>query len=99
MTITNFITAVECYSGLQKRVRVTTRSTCVPDCTLVPPEGDWLVTLPHERRVLTVETLPTVNPALVMLAIAVLYESPTTFGTMTSAEPINWFALGQFAAV
>ena len=60
-----------------------------PDLTVVPAVGLWLMTLPEGTvALLTVLTVPTVNPAPVIALVAAACVRPTTFGTVTGAAPV-----------
>ncbi len=62
----------------------TTRFTELPDATLVPAVGFWLMTLPDATvELLCVVTVPTLRPAPVIAVEAAAWVMPTTLGTET----------------
>ncbi len=68
----------------------TTRFTDEPVFTLVPAVGFSLMTLPDATVLLAcVVTVPTTKPAVVIAVLAALCVSPTTFGTLTCAGPLD----------
>ena len=68
----------------------TTMFTAEPTFTLVPATGLWLITSPDGTVLLdAVVTVPTTNPAPVIAVVAAACVSPTTFGTLTFAGPVD----------
>jgi hypothetical protein len=68
----------------------TTSATADPLATLVAAAGFSLMTLPEATVLLDwVVTVPVVNPAAVSAALAAACVSPTTFGTLTGAGPLE----------
>jgi hypothetical protein len=62
----------------------TTRFTELPDATLEPEVGLWLITLPAATvELLCVVTVPTLRPTPVIAVVAAACVMPTTFGTVT----------------
>ena len=68
----------------------TTSATADPLATLVAAAGFSLMTLPAATVALACDvTVPTVNPAPVIAVLAAAWVSPTTFGTLTIAGPLE----------
>jgi hypothetical protein len=64
--------------------------TLVAGATLVPAEGDSLMTLPAATvALLCCVTDPTASPCAVMAPTAEAWAWPTTFGTVTIAGPLE----------
>src|SRR6202020_712280 len=68
----------------------TTSVTADPLVTVVAAAGFLLMTSPEATVLLDwLVTVPTVNPAPLMAALAAAWLSPTTFGTLTGARPLE----------
>src|SRR5436305_1816105 len=68
------------------RVDDTTRFTAEPAPTMVPAAGLWLITLPAGTLPLAANvTVPTINPAPVIVAVAAACVRFTTFGVDSNA--------------
>src|SRR5512139_512103 len=66
----------------------TTRFTELPEATLEPEVGLWLITLPAATvELLCVVTVPTLRPTPVIAVVAAACVMPTTLGTVTGAGP------------
>jgi hypothetical protein len=68
----------------------TTMFTAEPAATLVPATGLSLITSPDATVLLdALVTVPNTNPAPVIAVVAAACVSPTTFGTVTDAGPVD----------
>jgi hypothetical protein len=68
----------------------TTKFTADPAATLVPATGLSLITSPDGTVLLdAVVTVPSTKPAPVIAVVATACVSPTTFGTLTFAGPVD----------
>src|SRR4051812_18243543 len=63
----------------------TTSKTVLPELTLVPPAGVWLITIPAGTVALEAVDMDPTSPAPLMAAVAAVWVWPTTFGTVTGA--------------
>src|SRR5947207_6697552 len=65
-------------------------ATASPFGSLLPPCGDWLITMPSEFGSLVVcMTTRALNPAACRSLIAASFDSPTTLGTTTEPTPFE----------